>query len=326
MIGVEVCPFEAHHADIQVELVGRAYANLPESARPKESAAYLKHMQGPSNPAGRSWIAVASEGGRPVGSVGAVPMRLVRRDGHTVTGFQLHRNLVDAAQQGKGIGKALLGELSGALKEREDGFLYGYPNRQAMPVLSRHGYRRAGWTPTRIFLPARGPGRSWDVQEIAREHVPAVLAAIPAPAMPPVGFLRDAAYFEWRFCASEAEGRYRFVHCRDREEGTEFVIVLARHRYAGLWFGVFGDACPDVLGTHLGTAVRASLAVGRKSGSFLLYATASVRPGSRPPWSVAIPESRDPRPVVLLVHEETKAASAEAIAESIVMTADWGGF
>ena len=60
MIGVEVSRFEPHHAEIQVELVARAYANVAESARPKESAAYLKHMQGPANPAGRSWIGRAS--------------------------------------------------------------------------------------------------------------------------------------------------------------------------------------------------------------------------------------------------------------------------
>ena len=326
MIGVEVSPFEPHHAEIQVDVVRRAYANIAESARPKESAAYVNHIQGATNPAGRSWIAIASEGGEPVGSMAAVPARFVRRDGRTVIGWQISRNVVDAAHQRKGIGGKLLDELSAALKGREDGFLYGYPNRQAMAVLERHGYYRVGKTPTRIFLPARGPGRGWETRQIAREDVPAALAAIPAPAMPPAGFLRDAAYFEWRFCASEAEGRYRFLHCREREDGTEFVIALARHRFAGLSFGVLADACPDVLGSQLGTAVRASLAEGRKTGSFLLYATATIRPGSRPPWSVTIPESRDPRPVWLLIHEETKVVSAEEVAESLVMTADWGGF
>jgi hypothetical protein len=138
--------------------------------------------------------------------------------------------------------------------------------------------------------------------------------------------VRDARYFEWRFAAEEAEGRYRFVHCREKSGAAAFVIALAAHRFAGLPFGVLADAYPDVLDTHLGTAVRASLAEGRKDGSRLLYATATIRDGSRAPWSVAVPESRDPRPVVLVVHEETKVVAPAEIAASRVMTADWGGF
>lgn len=329
MIDVDVSPFEERHAQVQVELEARAFAMVARSARPKDSAKYLYHIHGPKNPAGRAWIAVASESGRPVGSAAALPARFARKDGRIVIGWQVGTFVVDAAQQRQGIGTVLLNALTDALKGRADAFLYSYPNRRSIQVFERHGYSRAGRTPTRIFLPARGPGKGWETRRIAREEVAAALAAIPEPAVstgPPNGFVRDARYFEWRFCGNEAEGRYRFVHCRMRDGPAAFVIALAAHRFAGLSFGVLADACPDVLDTHLGTAVRASLAEGRQAGSFLLYATASVRPRSRLPWSVGLPESRDPRPVVLVLHEETKVVSAEEVAGSLVMTADWGGF
>jgi len=144
-------------------------------------------VHGAKNPAGRAWIAVAREDDRAVGSAAALPARFARKDGRILIGWQVGTFVVDAAQQRKGIGTALLAALSGALKDRPDSFLYSYPNRRSIPVFERHGYSRKGRTPTRIFLPARGPGEGWETRRIARAEVPEVLASLPAPARPPDG-------------------------------------------------------------------------------------------------------------------------------------------
>ena len=322
MIDVEVSPFEERHAGVQVDLEARAFARVSASARPKDSAEYLAHIHGPKNPAGCAWIAVATEAGRPLGSAAALPALFARKSGRILTGWQIGTFVVDAEQQGKGIGTALLEALTDALKGREGAFLYSYPNRRSIGVFERHGYARAGRTPTRIFLPARGPGEGFETRKIAREELPSVLASI--QALPPTagGFLRDARTFAWRFGAQEAEGRYRFVRCGERDGAGAFVVALAAHRFAGLHFGVLAGACPDVLEHHLGTAVRAALA----HGSSLLYATVTARPGSELPWSLTVPESRDPRPVVRVLHAGTAPDLFDEVAASSVMTSDWGGF
>jgi len=331
MIGVDVTPYDERHARIQVDLEARAFADVAESARPTDTVEWLYHIHGPANPSGRAWIAVAREGDEAVGSVSALPARFRQRSGEVVTGWQVGTFVVDAAHQRKGIGSQLLVALTEALEEGAGGFVYSYPNSRSIPVFDRHGYDRHGRTPTRIFLPATGPGRAWGMDILGRAEAAEAVAeverqaAVGASRSAP-GFVRDAAYFRWRFCSPVAGDRYRFVEVRAREGAGRFVVALASHRFAGLSFGVLAEACPDVDGALLGVAVRAALAAGRRDGSWLLYATATLGPEAAASWSVPVPEKRDPRPLVLVMPATTRGVSVQEVAESPVMTADWGGF
>ena len=331
MIDVEVTPYEERHAATQVDLQARAFTVVAESARPTDSAAWLHHFHGPANPAGRALIALAREGEQVVGSASAIAARFRRPDGRVLVGWQVGTFVVDAAQQRKGIGSKLLVALTEALEERTDDFVYSYPNSRSIPVFDRHGYDRHGRTPTRIFLPAAGPGRAWELRVVERDEAAALAAeadgaAAGGTAGEPSGFVRDAPYFRWRFCAPEAGDRYRFVEARERDGDGRFVLALASHRFAGLSFGVLADTCPALSGPRLGVAVRAALAAGRSAGAWLLYATTSLDGDARAPWRVPVPESRDPRPVVLVMPRTTDGTLAREVATSAVATADWGGF
>lgn len=335
MLSVEVSLFEDRHAEAQLELVRSAFSGVPEGARPKETVETLRHMHGEANPAGRAWLAFARRDGRGVGSVAAVPYRFRRRDGATLTGWQIGTFVVDASAQRQGVGRALLDALTARLETLPESFVYTYPNPRSIGVFDRHGYQRLASVPTRIHppWPRPGPAAGWSVRRIEAREVPAELAQLAAPDPPPPGFVRDARYFAWRFCGPSAAGRYRFVACRGPSGREGLVVALASHHFVGLRFGVLADAFPDVLDRHYGIALRAAGAEARRAGAWLLYVNSNVRRlgagrarPARVPWSVPIPDSRNPRPVVLLYHPRGAAVGAEELAGSLAMTADWGGF
>lgn len=333
MLSVEVSPFEERHAEAQLELVRSAFSGVSEGARPKETADSLRHIHGAANPAGRAWLAFARRAGQLAGSVAAVPYRFLRRDGAVVTGWQIGTFVVDAAAQGQGIGRALLAGLTAEVERLPDSFVYSYPNRRSIAVFDRHGYRRLGSVPTRIHPPWPGPGAAWTVRRIEAREVPDELSRLAPAEPPPPGFVRDAPYFVWRFCGPAADERYRFVACRGPSGRDGLVVALASHRFLGLRFGVLADACPDVLDRQHGIAVRAAGAEARRDGAWLLYVNSNVgRLGggrARPrgvPWSLPVPDARNPRPIELLYHAPGAAVGPEELAGSLALTADWGGF
>jgi predicted N-acetyltransferase YhbS len=333
VLNVEVTPFEDRHAEDQLELVRSAFSIVPEAARPKESVDSLRHIHGEANPAGRAWMAFARREGRAVGSVAAVPYRFRRLDAATVTGWQIGTFAVDASVQRQGLGRALLDALTATLERLPESFVYTYPNRRSIAVFDRHGYQRLGSIPTRIHPPWPGPASGWTARRIEAREVPAELAQLAPPDPPPPGFVRDAAYFRWRFCGPGAEERYRFVACRGASGREGLVVALASHRFLGLRFGVLADACPDVLDRHYGVALRAAGAEARRAGAWLLYVNSNVRRlgagrarPARVPWSLPVPGARNPRPIELLYHPRGARVGAEELAGSLAMTADWGGF
>jgi predicted N-acetyltransferase YhbS len=333
VLNVEVSLFEDRHAEAQLDLVRSAFSIVPEGARPKESVDTLRHMHGEANPAGRAWMAFARFDGRLVGSVAAVPYRFRRRDGVGVTGWQIGTFAVDASAQRQGVGRALLDGITADLERLPESFVYTYPNQRSIAVFDRHGYQRLGSVPTRIHPPWPGSASGWALRRIETREVPAELAQVAPADPPPPGFVRDASYFRWRFCGPSAEERYRFVACRGPSGREGFVVALASHRFLGLRFGVLADACPDVLDRHYGIALRAAGAEARRAGAWLLYVNSNVRRlgggrarPARVPWSVPVPDSRNPRPIELLYHPRGAAVGPEELAGSLAMTADWGGF
>lgn len=349
MLNVEVLPFEPRHAEQHIELAQRAFAVFGEAARPKDSVEFVEHLHGDANPAGRALVASAMLDGRCAGSVSAIPARFQMHDGSQVTGWQIGFFVVDASIQRQGVGTKLLEAITAALKDRVRGFIYAYPNRRSIPVLDRYGYERLASIPTFIHLPSAhalfGPAHVhdagagvWDLEspraaDLAMELAPIVAGAAGAAGGAwSAGFVRDEAYFRWRFLGPDADTRYRFVVCREREGQGAFVIALARHVFIGLRFAILVDACPDVLASRLGIAVKAAQAMGKLDGARLVYVNTNALQGSRNekpagvPWRVRIPASRNPRPVELMMYPGTSTVIAEELKQSLVMTADWMGF
>ena len=71
------------------------------------------------------------------------------------------------------------------------------------------------------------------------------------------GFVRDAAFFRWRFLGPDADLRYRFVALKRRGGGDTMLVALAEHAALGTQFTVLVDGAPDLsAGTPRARAAR----------------------------------------------------------------------
>jgi RimJ/RimL family protein N-acetyltransferase len=339
VLNIDVTPFGPEHAALAVELAARAFTVVAADARPRDSAVFLGHIHGASNPSGRAWIAIAREEGRAVASVAAVPARFRTRAGKIVIGFQIGTFVVDPALQRQGLGTRILAELTRVLKELPDTFIYAYPNPRSQAVLDRSGYRRVAEIPTVIYLPRwrslsakrtrqlEDAGRAtWDLAFPRGSEMEAALRAIGDLEVQPAGFIRDRSYFTWRFLGPECAERYDFVVCSARSTQRAFVLALARHQFKSLRFTILVDAFPNVFSTHHALAIRAAEVAARRSGAWFVYLNTSATSQVGTPWSVRLPADRNPRPVQLMLYPENSAIAPADLAESLAMTADWNGF
>jgi predicted N-acetyltransferase YhbS len=321
-------PAEPRDAELFVELAARAFAHVPEHARPKDRPEYVAHTHGPSNPAGRGLVALAESEGRVVGHVGAIPFRFLRRDGTRTTGWQIGCYVVDGSEQRKGIGQAILAELSAAVaREERRGFLFGYPNRRSLGPLLKLGGREVARARTLLVPPRPGrtlrdeQGRSWAVQQVDAEMAESALRHQRFGEPQRGAFVRDADYFRWRFLAGEAAPRYRFALAAPEGGGESLLLALAEHRVNGVRFTILVDAVPDVFGARMGLALRAARIAG---GGRPVYLTTNVR-WKGGPIAFALPERFDPRPVVDVLMPGGEEIASE-LGEAPILTADWMGF
>lgn len=258
-LNIEVTPFDAAHAPAAVELAARAFTVVAADARPKDSAAFLGHIHGDANPAGRAWIAIARRAGRAVASVAAVPARFRTRAGRAIVGYQIGTFVVDPSMQRQGLGSQSLAELTRVLKALPDTFIYAYPNPRSQAVLDRLGYLRVAEIPTLIHPPgwrslfAPGTtslrdraGREWDLTFLRAGDAEKAVRAVGELEREPAGFVRDRRYFLWRFFGPDSAQRYEFVVCTARGEKRAFVLALARHGFKGLRFTILVDAFPNI--------------------------------------------------------------------------------
>jgi GNAT superfamily N-acetyltransferase len=339
VIDIEVKPFEPSLADAAVDLAQRAFTVVSADARPKDSPAFLAHMHGEANPAGRAWIAFAREGGRNVATVAAIPARFRTRAGKTVLGYQIGTFVVDPDYQRQGLGSRILVELTNVLTTLPDSFVYAYPNPRSQAALDRSGYLRVAEIPTRIHLPSLrslasngakslrdGAGRAWDLSLARGDEAMKIVRELPPLALEPEGFLRDQRYFLWRFFGPDCAARYEFTSCRSRADGRGFVLALARHRFKGASFTILVDAFPNVFVEHHALAIRAAQVAGRASGSWFVYLNTSVAPARGVPWSFRLSAARNPRPVQLMIFPKNNSITPDELRASLAMSADWNGF
>jgi predicted N-acetyltransferase YhbS len=312
-----------------VEIARRAFSSYPPHARPKDTVAFVEHTHGPSNPAGRAWVAVAEENGAVVAHVSVIPFRFRRADGRTILGWQVSCYAVDLHLQGKGHGHALLEELLKKVREECPGdFVYTFPSPRSWPRFQKVGGRELAASPAHLFLPSfrrnefhDAEGLRWRVAEADAETARrAVDAQVDAP--PRTGaFVRDRAYFRWRYLDPPSAERYRFAIAEPEDGGGSVVIALADHSMRGQRFAILADACPDVLDSRLGTAVAAARAA---SAGRPLYLTTNVR-WRGGPHALRVPRRFDPRPVATFLMPGCDEVAPE-LARAPILTGDWMSF
>lgn len=321
-------PAQARDAELFVELAARAFAHVPEHARPKERPEFVAHTHGPENPGGRGLVTLAHEGERLIGHVGAIPFRFLRLDGSLATGWQIGCYVVDGSRQRKGIGQAILADLSAAVaRDPRGGFLFGYPNRRSLGPLLKLGGREVARAATLLVAPslARGvrdaSGRRWAVRACDADDARTALGRIELPPARRGAFVRDAAYFAWRFLAPAAAVRYRFALAAPEGGGQSLVLALSEHRVNGVRFTILVDVLPEPGADGMGLAVALARAAG---GGRPVYLTSNQR-WKRGPLAFALPERFDPRPVVNVLMPGGDEFAAE-LARAPIQTADWMGF
>lgn len=332
MTSVETRPFEARDAALYVELGTRAFASVPRGQRQRDTAERVAHLHGAANPAGRAIVAVARLEGRAVGFASGLPARYLGRDGVARVGWQVGCFVVDPGVQRQGVGRELVDALTRVLAARTGEFVYTFPNPRSSPVFERRGYVRCASAPTRIVLARRrrsagasgirlGDGstaRALDA-DAARNTVSAL--SVPAPERGQ--FVRDAAWFAWRFLDPSVAPAYRFARIEHARHG-ELVVAIAAHAYRGLAFSVLADALPALTAATLPAAVQTAAAVG---ASRLVYLTTNLPAvgGGLTALGTRVPERFDPRPVHLLALPGGPVDARE-LGASAIQTADWMGF
>jgi len=323
-------PYEARDARTYVELAANAFSVAKESARPSDSAAFVAHIHSDRNPAGASFATLAEDDGRCTGHLSGIPFRYLQRDLKRVTCWQLGLFAVDASRHRQGIGAALLEhQIALHARERPGDCVYGFPNPRSFGLLLGWGLREAASVPARILIPglrrARslrdGRGDAWELAEADAAAAGEALERVACPEPRPGSFVRDAAFFRWRFLGPDADARYRFVVLERRGGADTTIVALAEHAAFGTRFTVLVDGVPDLTEGRLGLALRAARSAGARRPVYLTT-NARWRGG---PAALRVPRRLDPRPVAPFLMPGSEAFRPE-FAQAAFLTGDWMSF
>jgi hypothetical protein len=166
-------------------------------------------------------------------------------------------------------------------------------------------------------------GGEFTARALDRIAAGTAVAAMAVPAIERGAFVRDPAWFAWRFLDPAVAPAYRFAritHARHRE----MVVAIAQHSYRGLSFSVLADALPALSDQTLPVAVRSAATFG---ASPLVYFTTNLPAigNGLTALGTRIPTRLDPRPVQLLALPGGSIDVRE-LATSTIQTADWMAF
>lgn len=349
MVVMKIGPFRPEHAEVYLELQRSAYSHAPAHTRPRDSSAFLKHVQGAASPGGVTRIATAHLNDRCVGSLAAMPVRFRTASGGIVIGYRIDYWVVDPAHQGKGIGRRLLEELTESLASEESAFVYSLPGQRSFDAFKSLGYVPVTSVPT--FLYATG----YPLRRIRKDRISAPIldrenGAWEAEFMNleqvrdlfrdrrgkeedlEIGFVRDPAFFSWRYLEPDPLRNYRYVVCRREKKEGFLVAVLAQHRLRGLGFTILVDWYSNPPSQGFPVAIQAARLEARRAKNFLVYTTTNAARLSRnppvrgAPFGFSVPSRFNPRIVELVLYSKSRAIKKEDLAKSLVTTGDWMGF
>ena len=319
MTSIAIEPFPADHAERLVALFARAFGAFSEDTQPRDSVEQVARIFGPANPAGVAWVAHCSSGGRCLASLAGLPMRYRTPEGQQLTGYQISSFAIDPELQRQGLGLRLLGSITEHLSAQNDAFIYAFPNRRSMSVLTRLGYERLRSVPTlvRPVLPvwrSEPGGRPWTWRQIGAAEALALSDTLRIPST--AGFVRDPAWFTWRFLGADAEASYRFMY--GASDGRQVLVVATPHAFKGLRFLVLVDVLADAALDWRALAQAASR-MARAEGAAAVYVNTTG-----PFRALPVPARFNPRPIELLVVPSSQVPTD--LKETLFMTADWMGF
>lgn len=342
-VNIDVSIFDPSMAPALAGLAQRAFSAVSEGAQPALQPTFAAHLLGSSNPAGQTLAAWARKGEELLGSLVGLPVRYRCSNGSVVTGYQIGFYFVDQCAQGQGIGSGLLTALTAALTQNQDSFIYTFPNSRSIGRFYKHGFEQVGSIPTYIYPSCASSFLPWKnrttiscvvegsactcsyvdpstAHQLVRENCLEVSGC--------AGFIRDAAYFAWRYGSEDAGQRYRFAVCQARDGDIRFLLVLSRHCFSGIPFTIAVDLfSKDIFGTYT-PAIRAARGLG--SNPFV-YANTNLGLFRADhsfglPFGIRVPHALNPRPVELLYYPAGALITREELHSGVVLTADWLGF
>ena len=301
---IEVSQFSSENADILFGLSNSAFKSISVDFRPKESIEFIRHLNGKANPAGLSICAVAFEESQCVGNVTAIPIRFLGKTGYQIGGF-----FVDQKYQGRGLGKKLLLEITYALREKKDTFIYTFPNARSIGIFYKLGYRLISRIPTYIFPWKKGNNilEAIEPKEISIENLEGFGKG---------GIIRDQSFFNWRYCGPGSENRYKFLIGKV-ENKLDFVVITSKHNFKRITFTIIVDILASSTITFL-KAINAAQKLGK-----MVYMNTNAPHEYLPFARVPIPERFNQRSVYLLVYPGD--FNSGSISQGII-TGDWFGF
>lgn len=322
MLSFTTRSFRPSDAELYVRLAADAFSIVPSWQRPKDSVEFVSHMHSAANPAGLAIVSIAEQEGREVGHFSAIPARLRTLSGGTAIGWQLSCFAIARDLQRQGVGTGLVGSLLDEVAKTPRDFVYVYPNPRSLGVFLRHGGRYLDDAPATILFPSPFASRK-GIELLDARAADREIERIPEVETAPGNFIKDRAFFRWRFLGPDADRRTRFALVK--RAGQEFVLVLASHRASGVDFTVLVDVYPDILRTHYGLVLQSARAAG---GGKPVYLTTNLgrRVSARgAPWRIRVPQRFDPRPVGTMIMPRTELQDAD-LSRSQVITGDWMSF
>jgi len=321
-------PYEPGDAREYVRLAADAFSVAGANARPTESERFVAHIHSDANPGGRSLATIAEHEGRVVGHLSGIPFRFRRRDGGELVCWQLGLFAVAADMQRGGLGAKLLRHQIAQLeRERAGDCWYGYPNPRSLGLLLGWGLRPTAVVPAHVVLPRLAGGAlrdargAWELTTLDVRGAAQALERVRIPEPGPGRFVRDAAFFRWRFLGPDADRRYRFL-ALERRGGDELVLVaLSEHAALGTRFTVLVDGVPDLTEGRLALALEAARIQRPRRP---VYLTTNARWRGGPP-RVRVPRRLDPRPVLPFLLPGSEAFHPE-LSQAMYLTGDWMSF
>lgn len=322
MLSFTTRAFQPSDAALYLRLAADAFSIVPPWQRPKDSVEFVAHLHSAANPAGLALVSIAEQDGREVGHFSAIPARLRTLGGNIATGWQLSCFAIARDLQRQGVGTGLVASLLDEVAQRPADFVYVYPNPRSLGVFLRHGGRYLDDAPAWIVFP-KPWAKPRGIEMLPAQRAIEAVNRIPELPTAPGNFIKDRAFFLWRFLGPDADRRTRFALVRSGDQ--EFVLALGSHRASGVTFTVLVDVYPDLLRTHYGAVLSAARAAG---GGKPVYLTTNLggRVDARgAPWRIRVPQRFDPRPVGTMIMPRTELTDAD-LARSQVVTGDWMSF
>ena len=303
-MNIEISQFSPDKADILLDLTKRAFKSISVDSSPKETIESIRRFNGKANPAGLSICATAYAESQCIGNVTAIPIRFPAKTGYQIGGF-----FVDQKYQGRGLGEKLLLEITCALREKKDSFIYTLVKSRPIGVFYKLGYRFVSRIPTYI-LP-------WKKRNNILEAIePNKISIENLKGFGSGGVVRDQSFFNWRYCGPGFENRYKFLVGKS-ENKIEFVVITSNHSFKGITFNIIVDILASSPVTF-----RKAISACQKLGK-MVYINTNAPRDYLPFVKVLIPERFNPRSVYLLVYPGD--FNLGTISQGII-TGDWFGF